>query len=216
MAAGKAAVLRALDLDDTLAEVQSQLAANAYYGEWDWSATERALERALELNPNLSIGHQLRAEILLMRRRREEAAAALDRCLELDPLNPWTQTAVGGRYLRVDRDDEGVALLEKALRADPNMALAHQYLATAFHKRGAYDLAVSPARTFLALKGHNEAADALWRGYSGSDYRGAMRQAAESLAALVFLPTDPRFRQLEGDPRFMDLLRRMNIEVSGE
>ena len=135
------------------------------------------------------------------------------------------------------------------------MALAHQYLATAFHKRGAYDLAVSPARTFLALKGHNEAADALWRGYSGSDYRGAMRQAAESLAArasatyvqptwvaafyafadddaqafdwleraykehdswLVFLPTDPRFRQLEGDPRFMDLLRRMNIEVSGE
>ena len=255
MAAGKAAVLRALDLDDTLAEVQSQLAANAYYGDWDWSATERALERALELNPNLSIGHQLRAEILLMRRRREEAAAALDRCLELDPLNPWTQTAVGGRYLRVDRDDEGVALLEKALRADPNMALAHQYLATAFHKRGAYDLAVSPARTFLALKGHNEAADALWRGYSGSDYRGAMRQAAESLAArasatyvqptwvaafyafadddaqafdwleraykehdswLVFLPTDPRFRQLEGDPRFMDLLRRMNIEVSGE
>jgi TolB-like protein len=255
MAAGKAAVSKALDLDDTLAEVHCQLAANAYYGEWDWSATERALERALELNPSLSIGHQLRAEILLIRRRRAEAAAALDRCLELDPLNPWTQTAVGGRYLRIDRDDEGVALLEKALRADPNLALAHQYLATAFHKRGAHAQAVSPARTFLALKGHQEAADALWRGYDGSDYRGAMRLAAESLAArasavyvqptwvaalyafaedharaldwlqlayedhdswLVFLPTDPRFKQLHGDPRFTDLLRRMNIEVAGK
>jgi hypothetical protein len=100
------------------------------------------------------------------------------------------------------------------------------------------------------LKGHEEAADALWRGYSGSDYRGAMRLAAESLAArasavyvqptwvaalyafaeddahaldwlerayeahdswLVFLPTDPRFRQLHGDPRFSNLLRRMNV-----
>jgi hypothetical protein len=104
------------------------------------------------------------------------------------------------------------------------------------------------------LKGHDEAADALWRGFGGSDYRGAMRLAAESLAArasavyvqptwvaafyafgddaraldwlerayvehdswLVFLPTDPRFSQLHGDPRFTDILRRMNIEVSGQ
>jgi tetratricopeptide (TPR) repeat protein len=107
MAAGKMAVLKALELDDTLAEAHVQLAANAYYGEWNWSATERALARALGLNPNLSVGYQVRADLLLMNRRRAEAAAALDRCLELDPLNPWTQTAVGGRYLRIDRDEEG-------------------------------------------------------------------------------------------------------------
>jgi tetratricopeptide (TPR) repeat protein len=183
MAAGKMAVLKALELDDTLAEAHVQLAANAYYGEWNWSATERALARALGLNPNLSVGYQVRADLLLLNRRRAEAAAALDRCLELDPLNPWTQTAVGGRYLRIDRDEEGVALLERALRADPNLALAHQYLATAFHKRGSYADAVILSRTFLSLKGHDEAADALWRGFGGSDYRGAMRLAAESLAA---------------------------------
>jgi predicted Zn-dependent protease len=175
--------LKALELDDTLAEAHVQLADKAYYGEWNWSATERALARALGLNPNLSVGYQVRADLLLLNRRRAEAAAALDRCLELDPLNPWTQTAVGGRYLRIDRDEEGVALLERALRADPNLALAHQYLATAFHKRGSYADAVILSRTFLSLKGHDEAADALWRGFGGSDYRGAMRLAAESLAA---------------------------------
>jgi TolB-like protein/predicted Ser/Thr protein kinase len=183
MAAGKAAALKAIALDDSFADVHAQLAASAYYGEWDWSATERALQRALDLNPNLSIGHQLRAELLMLDGRRDEAAVALDRCLELDPLNPWTQTAVGGRYLRIDRDDEGVALLEKALRADPNLALAHQYLATAFHKRGAFARAVSEARIFLALKGHEDVADALGRNYDTEGYRGGMRRAAESLAA---------------------------------
>jgi tetratricopeptide (TPR) repeat protein len=250
MSAGKTAVLRAIELNDTIAEVHARLAATAYYGEWDWSGTKRALERALELNPNLSEGHQLRAELLLLNGRRAEAAAALDRCLELDPLNPWTQAAIGGRYLRIDRDEEGVALLERALRADPNLALAHQYLATAFHKRGAYAQAVSQVRTFLALKGHEEAADALGNGYDTAGYQGGMRLAADALAAravfmyvqptlvaalyafaeddanaidwleraygahdtwLVFLPTDPRFIRLHGDPRFASLLRRMNV-----
>ena len=250
MAASRVAISRAIELDDMLPDVHFQLASNAYYFEWDWSGAERALERAFELNPNHSVGHMLRAELLLLRGQRAEAAAALDRCLELDPLNPWTQTSVGGRYLRIDRDDEGVALLEKALRTDENLALAHQYLATAFYKRGAYTQAVLPTRTFLSLKGHEVAADALWRGYDGSDYRRGMRLAAESLAArasavyvqptwiaalyafvddeahafewldrayeahdswLVFLPTDPRFKRLQGDPRFSDLLQRMNM-----
>jgi serine/threonine-protein kinase len=183
MAAGKAAVLRAIELDDTLPEVHAQLATNAYYGEWDWTGADRRLQRALELNPNLSEGHQLRAELLLLNGRRAEAAAALDRCLELDPLNPWTQAAIGGRYLRIDRDEEGVALLQRALRADPNLALAHQYLATAFHKRGAHAQVVPEARAFLTLKGHKEAADALENGYATAGYQGGMRLAADTLAA---------------------------------
>jgi TolB-like protein len=183
MAAGKAAALKAIELDDTFADVHAQLAASAYYGEWDWSGTERALLRALDLNPNLSIGHQLRAELFMLNGQRAEAGAALDRCLELDPLNPWTQTSVGGRYLRIDRDDEGVALLEKALRADQNLALAHQYLATAFHRRGAFARAVSEARVFLTLKGHQDSADALRAGDDAEGYRGGMRRAGESLAA---------------------------------
>jgi TolB-like protein len=250
MAAGKSAVLRAIELDDTIAEVHARLASNTYYGEWDWSGTERALQRTLELNPNLSEGHQLRAELLLLSGRRAEAGAALDRSLELDPLNPWTQMAIGGRYLRIDRDEEGIALLEKALRADPNLALAHQYLATAFHKRGAYPQGVPETRAFLTLKGHEEVADALENGYAAAGYQGGMRLAADALAAratvvyvqptwvaalyafadadahaldwleraydvrdswLVFLPTDPRFRRLHGDPRFANLLQMMNV-----
>ena len=141
----------------------------------------RALQRALEFNPNL-IGGTSWAELLLLNGRRAEAAGALDWCLELDPLNPWTQTSIGGRYLGIDRDEEGIALLKRALRADPNLALAHQYLATAFHKRGAYAQVVCESRAFLTLKGHEEAADALENGCGTAGYQGGMRLAADALA----------------------------------
>ena len=48
----KAAVLKALKLDDSLSEAHHALAIHETWGEWDWPSAEQAFERAIELNPN--------------------------------------------------------------------------------------------------------------------------------------------------------------------
>ncbi len=59
----KAAALKALEIDDTIAEAHCSLAA-AQAGEWDWLAAEREFQRAIELNPSYALGHRWYAGLL--------------------------------------------------------------------------------------------------------------------------------------------------------
>ena len=83
----RAALVRALELDNTLAEAH---AANAYiraYYEWDWRAAEQEFRRALELRPNYADAYFSYSRFLASRRRLDEAIAQLGRAVELDPLS---------------------------------------------------------------------------------------------------------------------------------
>jgi TolB-like protein len=83
----RAALVQALDLDETLAEAH---AANAYiraYYEWDWRAAEQEFRRALELRPNYADAHFSYGRFLASRRRLDETIAQLGRAVELDPLS---------------------------------------------------------------------------------------------------------------------------------
>ena len=83
----RAALVRALELDETLAEAH---AANAYiraYYEWDWRAAEQEFRRALELRPNYADAYFSYSRFLASRRRLDEAIAQLGRAVELDPLS---------------------------------------------------------------------------------------------------------------------------------
>src|SRR5437667_2725547 len=48
----KAAAMKALELDDTLAEAHAALAYAVFFADWDWPSTERDVKRAIELKPN--------------------------------------------------------------------------------------------------------------------------------------------------------------------
>ena len=83
----RAALVQALELDETLAEAH---AANAYiraYYEWDWRAAEQEFRRALELRPNYADAYFSYSRFLASRRRLDEAIAQLGRAVELDPLS---------------------------------------------------------------------------------------------------------------------------------
>ena len=54
----KAASMKALELDDTLAEAHAALATAEWFYDWDWSTSEREFKRAIELNPNSAISHR--------------------------------------------------------------------------------------------------------------------------------------------------------------
>src|SRR6185295_16657288 len=82
----EAAALKAVELDDNLAEAHLALAGRKIDA-WDWAAAEREIKRALELNPNLAAAHRLYGQYHANPRRREEAVAELERARDLDPLS---------------------------------------------------------------------------------------------------------------------------------
>ena len=84
----RAAALRALELDDTLAEPHVLLAGVKANYDWDWPSAERGYKRALTLEPGFAVAHQRYALALMWVGRFEDALAEINRAQELDPLSP--------------------------------------------------------------------------------------------------------------------------------
>ena len=178
----KAAVLKAIELDDTLGEAHAQLAGVRFYAEWDWAGAETEYRRAIELNPNLAEAHLWYGLFLNSMRRWGEANAQTERALELDPHEAFYQFIFGAQLLHQRRYDEAIAQLRKSLRQGQQGA--HRSLWTAFHVKQMYEEALVEAKAFLPVDaaGVPEAVEALERGYAEGGYPGAMRRAAEKLA----------------------------------
>src|SRR5215469_1366552 len=84
----KAAVLKALEINDSLAEAHAFLAAVRLFYDWNWSGAEHACKRAIELNPNYAAAHAVLSDCLFVTGRQEEAMAEAQLAVELDPLSP--------------------------------------------------------------------------------------------------------------------------------
>ncbi len=84
----KAAVARALELDDDLAEAHAVLGWTAFHFDWDWQAAEREFDRALELNPGSVDALTGSSYYLAAMGQFEDAVAASERARRLDPLSP--------------------------------------------------------------------------------------------------------------------------------
>ncbi len=133
---GKAAALKAIELDDTLAEAHSSLAFIAETHEWDWATAEREYKRALELNPSDARAHHLYAGYLTYVGRFDDGIAEEKNARDLDPLSLPINNAVAGRLLVAGRYDEALAQLRETLEMNPNFAPAHQTLGWAYLNTG--------------------------------------------------------------------------------
>ena len=110
----KAAVLRALELDDSLAEVHT--AVGLLHGaDWNWEGEEGAYQRAIELNPNFPISYMWYGFLLESHGRFEESLALRRKAWELDPTGLMTNVVLGDSLHHAGRLEEAVAHLEKTL-----------------------------------------------------------------------------------------------------
>src|SRR5438309_1599533 len=139
----KAAAMKALELDDSLAEAHAALARAQYYYGWDWPSAESEFKRAVELNPNSAISHYGYSELLLARARFDESIAEAMRALELDPLSPQIVGNLAFAYLVMRRYDESIAQHQKTLDLDPNAAWIRADMAWAYALKGAYAQAIA-------------------------------------------------------------------------
>ncbi|MCH7776216.1 MAG: protein kinase [Gemmatimonadetes bacterium] len=246
----KAAALKALELDSTVAEVHQLLGVVKLGIDWDWEGAEAAFERAIALKPNYPGARALYSYYLMILGRPDEAMAQIERAVELDPFNDLFQNFYGIDLLFARRYDEAIAQFQNALKTAPNNPMSRTGLQDAFHAKGRNQEALAEWKAMFAAEGERELEEALERGYAEGGYREAMRRAAETWAARspgTFVPplglaqlfahagerervlewlqqayeardpnlpgigVIPLFDSVRDDPRFQDLLRRMNL-----
>ncbi len=126
------AALRALEIDEGLAEAHTAL-AGVYALQWRWAEAERELHRSLEINPRYARAYHAQAFYFVTMGRHQEAIAAIRQALELDPLNLVINTDLGVILSNAGRHDEAFKQWERTLEMDPNfeMVFVHRFLAYA-------------------------------------------------------------------------------------
>src|SRR5438093_6497072 len=153
MAKARAAALKALALDPTLADAHASMGDQLCVYEWDASAAEREFRRAIELNPSLANAHYFYANCLVAHGRLAEALAEARRAHELDPLNPDVATGLPWALYVARRYDEASAEQQKSLDLEPGSAHAHMLPALPLAGKGSYAEALAEARKMAALAG---------------------------------------------------------------
>jgi TolB-like protein/Tfp pilus assembly protein PilF len=141
LAGMRAAVTRALAIDDDLAEAHAARALLLAVHEWRLAEAEPAFRRALMLDPSDATTHSFYAQYLSATGRHDESLAESRRAIELDPLSLMINSAFGSRLYWARRFDEAIAQCRKTLELDPYFR-ARRVLAFAYSQRGAHEQAV--------------------------------------------------------------------------
>jgi eukaryotic-like serine/threonine-protein kinase len=139
----KAAAMKALELDDTLAEAHAALAYAVFFADWNWSKTEREFKRAIELNPNSALSHGRYSEYLKTRLRFDESMEEAQRAQELDPLSTEIVSQLGFTYMFTRRYDESIAQFQKALDLNPSLSAARAAMSWAYAMKRMYPQALA-------------------------------------------------------------------------
>jgi TolB-like protein/tetratricopeptide (TPR) repeat protein len=250
----KAAALRAIELDGTLAGAHEVLAEVRWLMDWDWDGAWGAFRRAIELNPNVATAQAMYAHFLQIMGHGEEALGRSKRSTELDPFNPLLH----GWYAYVlhaqRRNDEAIATARVALRLQPGEYVALGVLWSAFDRKGMKKEAFESARAYVNVAyNDSRVSTALEEGYTRGGYAEAMKRTAEALITRLpesfALPSEiasfyavagesekavewlekgldphdpvmpyigvlPIYDDLHADPRFQELMRKMNLPVA--
>jgi serine/threonine-protein kinase len=248
----KEAALKALEMDDTLAEAYTPLGYVRAVYDWDWSGGEKDFKRAIALNSNYANAHDYYGLMLLKMGRPEEAIAEEKRALEPDPLSLATNRNLGYAFYLAHQYDRAIEQERKTLELDPNFLGARQLLADAYVQKSMYkegiaelekELVISPdntgalsdlgyayavegkkAESLKVLDRLNEVSKdghipsvlmaEIYAGLMDKDkaFEWLHNAYEERSIGAAAIEGNPVFDPLRSDPRFADLLRRMNLQ----
>jgi DNA-binding winged helix-turn-helix (wHTH) protein/TolB-like protein/Tfp pilus assembly protein PilF len=251
MPKAEAAVQKALDIDDTLAEAHASLAYIKFTYDWDWAGAEQEFKRSIALNPLYDNAHHWYSHELMALGRSQEALAEAQRALQISPSDTVMNEHMGWTYLMMGNYDQAIQSAHKALEMDPNFLLAHRVTALAYLYQGKDAQAVQEFERGVELSHNDPVAEAyLARAYAHAGRQADARAILDKLtnltrdqyippteiaaiyaalgdtndgfawldrgfeeraSALPYLKVDRAYESLRGDPRFTDLLHRLNL-----
>ena len=143
MPQARTAILKALAIDDGLAEAHASLGLILALFDFEWVAAERQYQRAIELSPNSPVPHQWYGELLVNTGRLDAGLAEGRRAVDLDPLSQVANLALGIQLNSARRYDEAIAQLQKTLTLGRNFADTNYFLFEAYANRGLHQEAVA-------------------------------------------------------------------------
>jgi serine/threonine protein kinase/tetratricopeptide (TPR) repeat protein len=171
----KEASLKALSLDDSLAEAHTTLADTYLYFDWDWAKADEEFRRAIAANPNYPTAHQWYAECLYATGRFDEAIAQAKRAQELDPLSPIINGSLAATYLYARRYEEALEQYKKTYQMDPNIDIVDTDMAFTYALKKMYPESINAFQQIITLDNGPAFAADFVNVYRTSGYEAALQ-----------------------------------------
>jgi TolB-like protein/tRNA A-37 threonylcarbamoyl transferase component Bud32 len=189
------AALKAVALDDTLAEAHYVLATVRTFHDWDLAAAAPEWRRASELDPNNPNGVAMYSHYLAITGHVDEAMTEIERAVSLDPFNVTVHAFRANDLLFARRYDEAIAEARKALAMEPGQPAALLAEGLALMGTGRYERALPVIKDYYKqIYGLSDLDAAIAKGFSEGGFEGAMRRGAGALSVLAAkgeaLPSD--------------------------
>ena len=177
----KAAAIRALEIDDALAEAYVPLAYIKFFRDWDWEGAETEYKKAIEFNYNYATARHYYSICLVYMGRFDEAFEQYKTALQLDPLSLPTSSSLAWALYSARRYDEAIEQCKKTLEMDRNFARTHLYLGESFVQKGLFNEAIAEFHTAERLSGELWARVELAHAYAASGRRGEAEKIIDQL-----------------------------------
>lgn len=146
IAKAREAALKALQLNDRLAEAHTSLALIYENYDWNWAAAEEEYKKAIALDPNYATAHHWYGEFLGYMGRFDESKAEYARALRLDPFSLIIQADYAVSLYYAKQYDASIAEFEAVKNVDPNFPRAH-VVADVYLQQGHFNKALAEALT---------------------------------------------------------------------
>jgi eukaryotic-like serine/threonine-protein kinase len=150
---GKAAAMRALQLDPDLGEAHTSLAGVLWLHDWQWPEAETEFKRSLALNPAYPTANHWYAEYEMTMGRQVEGIERMKKGQELEPLSPIKNVAVGWALYMDGRNDDAIEELRRTGELDPNFPITYWILGLVLRKMGRFELAIVEGEKGVTLSG---------------------------------------------------------------
>jgi serine/threonine-protein kinase len=175
----EATMLRAQELDNTLAEVHNGFAAIRMMYYRDWRGAESELKQAIELNPKLSEVRLLYSVCLVGVGRLDDAIAECKRALQLDPLSTRHGMWLGNWLYFARHYDEAIKQYREVLELDPNNFFSHEPLGDVYERKGMCDDAIAEWQRSMTLTGDADGSRLIGEVYQEKGFAQARRELIE-------------------------------------
>ena len=186
MPKAKAAALRAVEIDASIAEAHATLGLISFWYDWDWQAAEKQCLQALELKPNSAEARFAYAHLLSNTGRHAQALAEIKLARELDPLSLGTNALEGQILFFAGKYDEALDRLNKTIDLEPNFWLSHLFISRVYGEKGMHTEAVAAANKAGELSGNSQSS--AYRAYALAKW-GKLTEARAVLEELLKLST---------------------------
>jgi DNA-binding winged helix-turn-helix (wHTH) protein/TolB-like protein/tetratricopeptide (TPR) repeat protein len=176
------AIMRALEIDNNLAQAHNALAELKYQYEYDWRGAEKEFKKAIELNPNIAWIRQAYGWFLMSEARFQEATAEMEKAQQLDPSSLTVNVGRGRLYFYSRQYDQAIRHFQNIIAIEPNDRSLYLALYNIYEQKKMYAEAVDAFLKFQEMGGMPPAESEEYRKtFSLSGWQGFARRQLEQM-----------------------------------